>query len=174
MPTFEFTLIFDVSGGCPDPDECVEALGSHGCDDAIVGLGKPGRIALTFDRRSASAWESMTGALRDVKAAIPGARLLEAAPDFVGVTDIADRVGRSRQNMRQLMLASGSAAPAPVHEGAASIWHLADVLTWLRDAKAYRVDGDLLALATAAKQVNLLVARRDLDRAAERDLAALV
>jgi hypothetical protein len=34
----------------------------------------------------------------------PGAELVEASPDFVGLTDVADLVGCSRQNIRKLML----------------------------------------------------------------------
>ena len=53
--------------------------------------------------------------------------------------------------------------PAPVHEGKASIRHLAQLLTWLRDVKRYRVEDDLLALAEANMQVNIAVEERNLD-----------
>jgi hypothetical protein len=51
-----------------------------GCDDALVGIGQPGRLALEFTRKSASARAVLRSALTDVKCAIPCARLLEAAP----------------------------------------------------------------------------------------------
>jgi hypothetical protein len=35
--------------------------------------------------------------------AIPGAMLAEAAPDFVGLTDVAELTGMSRQNMRKTL-----------------------------------------------------------------------
>jgi hypothetical protein len=38
-----------------------------------------------------------------VKAVVPGARLVEAAPDFVGLTDVAQVLGLSRQNLHKLM-----------------------------------------------------------------------
>ncbi|MDN5871104.1 MAG: hypothetical protein L0H73_10365 [Nitrococcus sp.] len=72
-----------------------------------------------------------------MRRAVPTARLVEAAPDFVGLTDVAEIVGVSRQNMRKLMLAHPDSFPAPVHEGSASIWHLVDVLEWLQDRGSY-------------------------------------
>jgi hypothetical protein len=77
----EFSLIFDLAGAKLRLDECVESLGAHGCDDAIVGVGKAGRLALSFTRRSPSATGAVLSAIGDVKSAIPGALLLEAAPD---------------------------------------------------------------------------------------------
>jgi hypothetical protein len=40
----------------------------------------------------------------DVRAALPEAILIEAAPDYVGLSDVADSVGVTRQNLRKLML----------------------------------------------------------------------
>jgi hypothetical protein len=140
----------------------------------MVGIGKTGRMALRFSRVADSPWQAATTALRDARAALPGAVLLEASPDFVGVTDIAEIVGRSRQNIRQLMLSCGASAPAPVHEGQLSIWHLADVLTWLRDAKRYRIDDDLIAMTKTTMQLNLAVAERRMDPSVQDEIAALV
>jgi hypothetical protein len=94
----------------------------------LVGIGQPGRLALEFSREAPSAEAAVRSALADVRSAIPSARLIEVAPDLVGLTDMADIVGVSRQNMRKLMLAHPSSFLAPVHEGSASIWRLADVL----------------------------------------------
>src|SRR5439155_384770 len=82
----------------------IERLGAAGCDDALVGIGQPGRIALEFTREAHSAEAALVSALTDVKRAIPSARLIEAAPDFVGLTDVAEVVGMTRQNMRKLMI----------------------------------------------------------------------
>ncbi len=53
----------------------------------------------------------MVSALRDVKKAVPGAELIEVTPDFVGLTDVAELIGVSRQNMRKLMLAHAATFP---------------------------------------------------------------
>lgn len=64
-------------------------------------------------------------------------------------------VGVSRQNMRKLMLAHPGSFPTPVHEGSASIWHLADVLTWLQARGNYSLTRDVLDVAQEALQVNV-------------------
>ncbi len=70
-----------------------------GCDDALVGVGQPGRIALDFTREARSASEAVLSAIKDVQRAIPGARLIEAGPDYVGLTEVAEMVGVTRQNI---------------------------------------------------------------------------
>ncbi len=152
----------------------MERLGEAGCDDALVGIGQPGRLALAFTREAPSAQAAMRSALADVKRAIPEARLIEAAPDFVGLTDIANIVGVSRQNMRQLSLAHAGSFPAPVHEGSASIWHLAEVLAWLEAKGGYELERGALETATAALEVNLAKEARRLQPEAARDLEALI
>jgi len=42
-----------------------------------------------------------------------------------------------------------------VHEGSASIWHLALVLQWLEDRGGYRVPAAALAVARMAMQLNV-------------------
>lgn len=51
-----------------------------------MGVGQPGRLALEFTREAKSAQAAVGSALADVKRVIPTARLIEAAPDFVGLT----------------------------------------------------------------------------------------
>ena len=123
-----FTLKYQLADDDRDPDALVERLGEAGCDDALVGIGQPGRLALEFTREADNADAAVRSALVDVRRAIPSATLIEVAPDLVGLTDVAELIGVSRQNMRKLMLTHPGSFPAPVHEGSASIWHLADVL----------------------------------------------
>jgi hypothetical protein len=149
-----FTLRFDLSAVGEDPDQCVELLAEHGCDDATIGIGVPGRLALAFSREASSAEDAVTSAVRDVRAALPAAVLVEATPDFVGITEVAAIVGKSRQNVLKLLQTCKTAGPTPIHEGRSSIWHLAPVLVWLRDEKRYRIEDDLLDLATTNMQLN--------------------
>lgn len=174
MRTYEFTLRFDLASVIAGPDEYVELLAEHGCDDALLGIGQAGRLALAFDRESNSARYAVLGAIADVKAALPAARLVEVAPDLVGVTEVADLVGRSRQNIRQLMLNCGTIVPAPVHVGKSSIWHLAHVLTWLREQKRYRIEDDLLELAQSNMQVNVAVNQRNADSGTQEAIESLL
>ncbi|MGC2041082.1 MAG: DNA-binding protein, partial [Paraburkholderia caledonica] len=101
---YTFTLKYKLAAQDCDLDAIVERLGEAGCDDATIGVGQPGRLALVFSREGTSALEALVSALGDVKEAVPSARLVEAGPDFVGLTDVAEIAGVSRQNMRKLML----------------------------------------------------------------------
>ena len=152
---FTFNLSFRLPNDEVAIDLHVERLGEEGCDDALVGLGQPGRIALEFTREAESALAAFLSALADVKRAIPRATLIEAGPDLVGLTDIADLVGVSRQNMRKLAITNYVNVPTPVHEGSSTIWHLADVLKWLHSRGTYRIDVGILETASSAKQLNL-------------------
>ncbi|GGG55460.1 hypothetical protein GCM10011403_10680 [Pseudohongiella nitratireducens] len=87
-------------------------------------------LALEFSREAVSVEKAIHTALADVKNVTPSARLIEVSPDLVGLTDIADLVGVSRQAMRKLMLTHPETFPLPVHEGSASIWHLAEDHAW--------------------------------------------
>lgn len=171
---YTFTLKYQLDELDGDSDALVERLGEAGCDDALVGIGQPGRLALEFTREAKSAKAAVRSALADVKRAIPSARLIEAAPDFVGLTDVAEIVGVSRQNMRKLMLAHRENFPAPVHEGSASIWHLAEVLAWLEGKGGYVLDRGVLETARATLEVNLAKEARRLPSKAARDLERLI
>ena len=151
---FTFTLKYQLAADDRDPASIVERLGAAGCDDALVGTGVAGRIALAFTREAESAAAALHSALEDVRRAIPGARLTEAGPDYVGLTDVADLLEMSRQNMRKLMLNHPASFPPPVHEGSASVWRLADLLGWFA-ARGYTLDPALVETASAARQVNL-------------------
>lgn len=150
-----FTLKYQLDEHDCNPDTLAERLGATGCDDALVGMGQPGRLALEFSRESDSAKEAVRTALADVKRAVPSAKLIEASPDLVGLTDVADMVGVSRQAMRKLMLTHRATFPMPVHEGSASIWHLADVLDWLNTRGGYPIDTLVLEIARTALEVNI-------------------
>ena len=171
---YTFTLKYQLADDDRDPDALVERLGEAGCDDALVGIGQPGRLALEFTREAVDADEAVRSALADVRRAAPSARLIEVAPDLVGLTDVADIVGVSRQNMRKLMLAHPGSFPAPVHEGSASIWHLADVLGWMQAKGGYALAREVLDVARAALQVNVAKEGRRLPRLAFEELEALV
>ena len=171
---YTFTLKYKLAAQDCDFDEIVERLGEAGCDDATIGVGQPGRLALVFSREGASAFEALISALGDVKKAVPSAQLVEAGPDFVGLTDVAEIAGMSRQNMRKLMLSHAVEFPAPVHEGSASVWHLSDVLDWLNSRGGYDIKTDVFDVAKSAKQINLAKEARGLEPRFNRRLESLV
>lgn len=171
---YTFTLKYQLTDDDRNSDALIERLGVAGCDDALIGIGQPGRLALEFTREAADAGAAVRSALADVRRAAPSARLIEVAPDLVGLTDVAEIVGVSRQNMRKLMLAHPGTFPAPVHEGSASIWHLADVLTWLQAKGSYSLAENVLDVAREALLVNLTKEGRRLPRSVSAELEALV
>jgi hypothetical protein len=152
---YSFTLKFNFPDARIDPDIYIEQLYEAGCDDALIGIGKQGSIALEFIRSAASAFEAISSAIVDIKKVIPDASLIEAAPDFVGLTDTAKILGCSRQNIRNLIFNGDPRSPSPVYEGTPSIWHLAEILTWLREDKSYSIDDSLLEVAIVNMEFNI-------------------
>ena len=73
MKTYEFSLSFTLADADTDPAQLVDTLYEAGCDDATAGVGKPGRLALEFNRKGASAEAAVRSAIRDVLKAAPGA-----------------------------------------------------------------------------------------------------
>lgn len=154
MNEYQFELTFKLPQEA-DPDQYFAALEKH-CSDAMIGTGQAGYMAFDFTRESKSAYAAITSAVTDVKKAIPNAALVEATPDFVGLTDVADLLGFSRQYMRKLMLKSGTTFPTPVHEGKPSIWHLSNILIWLKENKKVEVEDALIDVANVNKKFNVI------------------
>ena len=155
MTDYDFTLKFDITSLECEPESLLDQFYEAGCDDAIIGIGRPGRIALNFTREAKSALEAVSSALRDVNTVIPKAKLIEATPDFVGLTDIADILGCSRQNIRNIYIKYQSTFPSPIHEGSITIWHLAKVLSWFKEKENYKVEDSLLEVSETNMKINL-------------------
>jgi hypothetical protein len=143
----------------------LDALFEAGCDDATIGVGSPGSIALDFAREAASAEEAVRSAIADVRTAIPGAELVEVGPDLVNLADLAEMVGCSRQNVRKYaqgeMRRVRRRFPAPVHTGQHSLYRLAEVLGWFDRETEIHPDRHLVELAdvTCAAAVALQAER---------------
>jgi predicted DNA-binding transcriptional regulator AlpA len=173
MKEYEFVLKFTLRDIETAPEVFIEKLGEAGCDDALIGIGVNGRIALDFTRESASALDAVLSAIKDVKRAIPDARLIEATPDLVGLTDVADILGFSRQNMRKLMLKNPD-FPPPVHDGKPSIWHLAKILKWMEKENKYPIEESLFDIAETNMQFNIAKDMQDLEPAFRLNIEGLL
>lgn len=163
MAVYEFVLKFTVGDAGMDPSQFLGALGEAGCTDALVGVGQLGVIGLDFAREADSAHEAIRDAIADVKQAIPEAVLMEATPDLVGLTEVADLLGFSRQYMRKLAHDRRRAFPAPVHEGKPSMWHLCTVLRWVETDQKREADPALVDLARLTMSVNIAISGREAD-----------
>lgn len=162
MSEYEFTLKFRLPDANSDPEQFIDALAEAGCDDAVIGIGQQGRIALDFTREAANALVAIVSAVQAVKSAIPGAELVEASPDFVGLTDVADLVGCTRQNMRKLMISNLATFPVAVHEGSQAVWHLRPVLAWFSETQKRPINPSLIEVSEVTMQVNIANEKRRL------------
>lgn len=172
MTEYEFDLHFVLATPGEDPESHLGRLLEEECDDAGVGIGRRGRIGLMFGREAPTATEAVVGAIAAVKRAIPGATLVEVSPDLVSLTDVAELLGCSRQNVRQLVFDGGLDRPSSVYDGRPTLWHLADLLCWLREQKRYPVADDLIDLAEVNRQVNLFVANTHTQPAIQDEIRA--
>ncbi|MCY1258988.1 hypothetical protein D9M68_39260 [compost metagenome] len=76
---FTFTLNYQLTSDESDIDALVERLAEEGCDDALVGVGQPGHLAVEFVREAPSAHDAIEGAIEDVRRAVPNACLVLAS-----------------------------------------------------------------------------------------------
>jgi hypothetical protein len=173
MNQYDFTLKFNLEYSLADPDDLIERLYAGGCDDALIGVGNKEYVALNFIREASSAYEAISSAINDVKKAVPGVTLIEAAPDLVGLTDAAKILGYTQQHMRNLTLESNSKFPIPVYEGTHSIWHLAEILIWLREDRRHSIDDALLDIAQTNMNINIATSWQKIPLDTQESIKAL-
>ena len=75
MKLYEFTLKFTLADANQHAENYIAALAQAGCDDALIGVGQPGRIALQFSREANSAFAAITSAIKDIRTAMPRAKI---------------------------------------------------------------------------------------------------
>jgi hypothetical protein len=155
MKDYEFILKYALPEHASDPEQYLDALYEAGCDDALIGIGLHGRLALDFTRNSTSALAAITSAMQDVKKAIPMSRLIEATPDLVGISDLAALLGHSRQNMRKIVYKSDF--PNPMHAGSTPLWHLCPVLDWFKTSDKHEIDEPFIETLKEVSGVNMHV-----------------
>jgi len=168
-----FTLKYCVHHHAGDCEALIDRLFEAGCDDALPGIGKSGRLALEFAREADSATDALESALADVRKAVDNAELVEMLPDYVGLADIAEHVGMSRQNLRKIATKHGATFPAAIHEGNPSLWHLSDALFWLAE-NGYVADAATLEISAAARELNTAIQARRLSADRSRELETLI
>ena len=157
MNEYQFELTFKLPQG-DDPDQYFEALEAS-CSDAIVGTGQSGYMAFDFTREANSSEEAIYSAIKDVRDVIKSAFLIEASPDLVGITDVANILEVSRQYTRKLMgelkSKSKSKSPEPVHQGTTVIYHLSEILKSLQDNNKRKIEIPLLDISETNKKLNI-------------------
>jgi uncharacterized phage-associated protein len=99
MNEHDFTLTFNLEDPQADPGDFIEKLYEGGCDDALIGVGNKGYVALNFIREASSRKEAICSAINDVKKVIPSATLIEEPPDFVCLSDADQIIECTQQNI---------------------------------------------------------------------------
>ncbi|MGE0191158.1 MAG: helix-turn-helix transcriptional regulator [Planctomycetota bacterium] len=132
-----FTLV--LSGVRELDDHLETAVFEAGCDDAVLGI-RNGVGFLEFDRLARSLPEAVLSAISDVET-IDGVDVARVEPDdLVTASEIARRVGRTRESIRQL--AQGERGPggfpAPEHSlrSQSPLWRWAQVAEWFESTFA--------------------------------------
>lgn len=171
---YEFTLKYQLMEKDNDRDELLERFGAEGCCDALIGIGLAGRVGLAFTREAETAKDALLSAMSDIRRVIPTAKLIEAGPDFVGLTDVADLVQMSRQNLRKLMTTHASNFPLPVHEGSTVVWHLADLLNWLESKGEYEIKPGVVEVSNTTKQINVAKQAMQISIEDQQEMAELI
>lgn len=156
MKEFNFELIFKLVDN-QDSNEYLDVLFENGCDDATISIGQLGMLSLSFTREAINASVAVESAINDVKKAIPSAKLVEATPDIVNISEISSILGHSRQYTRKLFNSDTSSLPVPIHIGNPSIWHLSEVLDWLKSVgkQENKINENLFELSHITKQINI-------------------
>lgn len=68
---FQFDVMIRLPKCCPDVEDVLDRLYGAGCDDAVVGLGTPGLLGLSFIREGKDREGVIAGAVRDALAGLP-------------------------------------------------------------------------------------------------------
>ena len=132
MPIQHLTLIVDGTDLQSEPP--IDALFEAGCDDATVGQ-VDGVQYVDFDREAESLGEAIISAVRDIEK-VDGVQVTRVADaGLVSMTDIATRLGRTRESVRLLVTGARGPGgfPAPVTDprGRYRLWRWSDVTRWL-------------------------------------------
>ena len=74
---FQFDVMIRLPKCCPDVEDVLDRLYGAGCDDAVVGLGTPGLLGLSFIREGKDREAVIAGAVRDALSGLPEAAVVD-------------------------------------------------------------------------------------------------
>ncbi|MDT3395712.1 hypothetical protein RKE29_03445 [Streptomyces sp. B1866] len=160
----EYEFLFVVEGIDVDDDEAVGILFDE--FDGLLTRHRD-RHLLDIAETGETAVEAAHRVVARLRRALPALRVLRLDPELVGVSDIAERAGRSRQNVLQWVGGERrTERPFPEPEGAVGrslVWRWAEVNKWLSLVGAG--DGAAAPLRDEAMLIDLMLPQwqRDLD-----------
>jgi Domain of unknown function (DUF4287) len=129
----EYEFLFVVDGVSIDDDQASIVLADN--FDAVLSWNRGvHRLAISSSGRGAI--DALLNLLPGLTSALPRLKVLRLDPDLVGVSDIAQRTGRTRQSVQLWVAGERNASrPFPLPEGSAGrapVWRWADVDEWLK------------------------------------------
>lgn len=132
-------------------DAVLDALFEAGCDDATISH-KGDLLFAEFDREADSLLDAVLTAIADVES-VEGLTVLHVDPDdLVWASEIAERVGRTRQSVDQLIKGQrgpgGFPAPAS-HATRNPLWRWPEVEAWFERYEGRPADTERAAVLGA-------------------------
>ncbi len=161
MPLYNFTLT--LSGVTSATEGLEDALFESGCGDALVYFYGTS-VYLEFDRDSDALPVAVLTAIRDIESAGIGARVESVDSLLVGLSDIAELAGLSRQAVA--LLKDGNRGPRnfpnPVQrlKGNSPLWNWDTVADWLVQHGRLAEDDPRVACARPLAEINLALQLR--------------
>ena len=128
---YEFVLVVD--GVSTEDDEAAAIL-----TDAFDGVlsWNRGLYRLAVSGTGRDSYEAASRLAFRLTTSLPGLKIVRLDPELVGISDIAQRIGHSRQNVQQWVNGERNGSrPFPAPEGCAGrslVWRWADINEWLR------------------------------------------
>jgi hypothetical protein len=161
MSLFNFTLT--LSGVTSDTAGLEDALFAAGCDDALICFYGTA-VYLEFDRYEENLTQAVISAISDIESSGIGARVESVDSTLLGLSDIAELTGLTRQAIALLKDgARGSRQfPGPVQrvKGNSPLWRWRTVVDWLASEGRIPADSPLISNARVLDNLNLALQLR--------------
>ncbi len=138
--------------------------------DAVIAEQFPGTVwdevdgltTLTVFVDREDAVTETVSLVRRIEAAVHGMKVLGVYRDLVGTTDISLRVGVSREGARKWSLSTDFPMPFDyIGAGSMKVWAWAEVVQWLKEARAFEMDQELPSLELMTQIENCIMRNPD-------------
>jgi hypothetical protein len=131
----EYEFAFEVEGFHIENPDHLDAL--YETFEQVGAASQGGRVLIDFVITANGAYEALTCACEQLEAAIAGVRVIRLDRDLVAIPDIADRVGRTPESVRLLVLGKRGPGYFPSScgtlGGGTRVWEWATVARWFAE-----------------------------------------
>lgn len=156
MALYNFTLT--LSGVTCETEGLEDALYESGCNDALI-CAYGNSVYVEFDREADSLDDAIASAVKNIEMAGVDAVVESVDSALVGLSDIAEITGMSRQAIAMLKDGTRGSGdfPCPIQriKGQSPLWDWADVAEWLLKNDRLKERGSLVVNARVLSKWNL-------------------